>query len=357
MDRFVILNKQKEKDEIIGRDEYIARIRNLLRVNKSFCLYGPTGVGKTFLVKYALQGLNYLELTSDFVKSVDRIKTMKVHVVADDVEVYESVSLGSTILISDTVTENFECMKIEPLSLKDMVEIGSKKFPGLELEILEQCSRDAKGDIRSFLFRLENFIDAKDIFKSPKNFVYDLVCRGGCLDPRDYIGKYVNEHGYSWGIIHENYPDSSSSMTTIDNISDLMSLADIKDEEMYKGYSQNGGIIFSLFGIILPAIEIGHSLEKETMRPGSAWTKYNNYKMRYRRYQLLCNKSSLDIDALATVSQYCKSKPVVEVIPILKRYGFESADIDMMNHISLINKIKPRVLQIIKTKLKSLCKQ
>ena len=351
MDRFVIINKQKEKDEIIGREEYITRIQSLLRVNKSFCVYGPIGVGKSFLVKHALQGLNYLELTTDFVKHMDRIKTMNVHVLADDVEVCEPVSLGSTILVSDTVTENFECMKIEPLLLEDMIEIGSKKFPGLERDVLEQAFRDAKGDVRSFLFRLENFIDEKDTFKSPKNFVYDLVCRGGTLDPRDYLGKYVNEHGYSWGIIHENYPDVPG--VSVESIADLMSIADVKDVDMYNGHSLQAGSIFSLFGILLPAIQMGHALEKEKMRPGSAWTKFNNYKMRYRRYQLLCNKSSLDVDALATISQYCKSKPVDEVVPILKKYGFESADVDMMNHISLINKIKPRVLQTIKNKLKN----
>jgi hypothetical protein len=73
--------------------------------------------------------------------------------------------------------------------------------------------------------------------------------------------------------------------------------------------------------------------------------------MRHKRYQKLELKSNINIDSLMVISQYCKSSPG-EVIPMLKHYGIESADIDMMNHLSLINKIKPRVLQNIKSKLK-----
>jgi hypothetical protein len=63
-------------------------------------------------------------------------------------------------------------------------------------------------------------------------------------------------------------------------------------------------------------------------------------------------KTKIDIDSLMVISQYCKAAPN-DVKPMLQYYGIEPPDVDMMNHLSLINKMKPRVLQTIKAKLKS----
>jgi hypothetical protein len=351
MDKFVTVSRQKETEEILGRDTYVKNIQSLVASNASFCVYGSTGVGKSFLLRHALAGLNYIEITSELLKGTDfttRIKTTCVHVLADDVIVTEPLSLGSTIVVSDSMVENFECMHVEPLSCEVLVEIGLSRHPGADREKLWMHAMQAKGDVRTFLFRLDDFTDVRDMFKTPKDFVYDLVCKGGSLEPRDYVGKTVAEHGYSWGIIHENYLDASG--VDLAAIADMMSYADVKDDDIYNGYSHKA--IFSLFAVVLPAIQVDHSLDRGTMRPGSAWTKFNNYKMRHKRYQKLALKSNINIDSLMVVSQYCKSSPG-EVGPLLKYYGIESADIDMMNHLSLINKIKPRVLQSIKSKLKS----
>jgi hypothetical protein len=350
MDRFVTLHRKKE-DEIIGRDEYIKNIRSLLETNASFCVYGRPGVGKTFLISHALQGFNYIELTQDILKS-KRLQDVCIHVLVEEMDVFEPVSLGSTIVVSDGPVENFDCIRVEPLSLQDMVLLGKNKFPKLADNLIHHHAKESNGDVRTFLFRLDGFACSRDVFKSPKDFVYDLVCSGGSLDPSAYVGKHVMEHGYSWGIIHENYLDAPGA--SLEKIADMMSIADLKDEEMYNGYSS--GNIFSLFGIVLPAIEISHSLERSSMRPGSAWTKFNNYKMRFRRYNDLKIRSGMDIDKLMVLSQYCKSCPIADVLPMLQHYGIESADMDMMNHLSLIHKLKPRVLQNIKNKLKSLCK-
>ena len=352
MDKFVTVSRQKESEEITGRDSQLEYIKSLLEKNTSFCIWGSIGIGKTFLIKHALIGVQYIDLSSDFFK-IERIRDTYTHVLADGVLVSEPLSLGSTIVISDGPIENFECIKLEPLSIEDMILVGiKKKFSGIDIRTHAIISH---GDMRVFLFRLDKFVDKRDVFKSPKDFVYDLLCRDGSLDPHDYIGKTVMEHGYSWGIVHENYLDSSISGDNITSISDMMSLADIKDEDIYSGQGHNN--IFSLFGILLPSISINHTLERDSMRPGSAWTKFNNYKMRHRRYQALSGRKGfhVDIDSLMVISQYCKGK--TDVIPMLEYYGFESADIDMMNHISLINKIKPRVLQNIKTRLKLLVKE
>jgi len=347
MDRYVTIGRKKEVEEIVGREVYIQNIQSLLEKNASFCVYGASGVGKSFLVKHALQGFNYVELTHELLKS-ERLKRAHVHVLADDMEVSEPLSLGSTVLVSNDMSTEFDCIRIEPLSIQELVKLGCMRFPTLGEDIVKQYAHECKGDVRTFLFLLQDFRCTKDTFKTPKDFVYDLVCMGGSLDPISYVGKHVMEHGYSWGIVHENYIDAPN--VDLAKIADMMSIADLKDEEMYNGYSS--GNIFSLFGIVMPAIEINHSLDKSLMRPGSAWTKFNNYKMRYRRYNDLKIRSGIDVDKLMVLSQYCKSTPT-EVIPKLKHYGIESADVDMMNHLSVIHKIKPRVLQSIKSKLKS----
>ena len=307
--------------------------------------------------------MHYIDLTSElFTNSfTERLKSMNVHVVADTLDVSEPLSLGSTIVVSDKIIENLLCIKIESLSVEDIIHIGTKKFPGTNEDEVRRHAISSNGDIRTFLFHMNQFTDIKDLFKSPKDFVYDLLCQGGCLEPWDYIGRSVMEHGYSWGVVHENYLDSPCSINSMDLLADMMSYADIKDGDIYSSGYSSQKYIFSLFGILLPAIAIDHTLDRNIMRPGSAWTKFNNYKMRFRRFQSLTNRkvlTKIDVDSLMVISQYCKSKPIDGyVMNLLNFYGFESADIDMMNHISLVNKIKPRILQTIKTKLKLLAKE
>jgi len=348
MDRYVTFIRQKINEEIIGRDSYIKNIQNLLDSNSSFCVYGELGVGKTFLLEHVLNGTNYIEMTSELLKGsfLERIKNTQIHVLVDDLEITEPLSLGSTIIVSNKIVENFNCMKIEPLSIEEIVSIGLKKVPTLKRETIQELAEESNGNIRNFLYSLDNFSDYRDLFMSPKDIVYNLICKDGELNPLEYVGETIAEHGYSWGIIHENYLDSN--VENIEIITECMSLADIKDVDLYNGYSHTS--IFSLIAVVIPAILINHSLEKETMRPGSAWTKFNNFKMRYRRYQSLTNRkipAKMDIDSLMVISQYCKHNQS-KALEIMKTYGFETADIDMMNHITLTNKIKPRVLQNIK---------
>jgi hypothetical protein len=349
MDRFVTIRPQKINEEIIGRDVYLKNIKSLLESNASFCVYGDLGVGKSFLLDHVLHGVNHIELTSEMLKNtsfLERIKNTKVHVLLDELEVLEPLSQGSTIIISNKIVENFNCMKIEPLSLENIISIGIKKFPNKKRECIREAALESNGNLRNFLFSLDNFEDFRDLFMTPKDIVHNLVCKGGELNPSDYIGEAISEHGYTWGIIHENYLDANTK--NFDSLADCMSIADIRDEDLYNGYSYAS--IFSLFGVIIPAISIDHTLDKESIRPGSAWTKFNNFKMRHHRYQSLTNRkisAKMDVDSLMVISQYCKTNQP-KALEIMKSYGFETADIDMMNHISLSNKIKPRVLQNIK---------
>ena len=51
MDKFVTVSRQKESEEITGRDTQLEYIKSLLEKNTSFCIWGSIGIGKTFLIK------------------------------------------------------------------------------------------------------------------------------------------------------------------------------------------------------------------------------------------------------------------------------------------------------------------
>jgi hypothetical protein len=90
-------------------------------------------------------------------------------------------------------------------------------------------------------------------------------------------------------MVHENYLDSprdplslcewydDSSVLTLartDTCSLRMSLADTQDD-----YSKSA-MFFSFLGILVPSILLKKSLNPDSIRPGSSWTKYNNHKVR-----------------------------------------------------------------------------
>ena len=142
-----------------------------------------------------------------------------------------------------------------------------------------------------------------------------------------------------------------------------MSLADTQDD-----YAKSAGF-FSFLGIIIPSILLKKSLKEKDIRPGSSWTKFNNYKVRFgephrkmnsltlftqmraKKFAAMSRKMPLDVDALSVLNIYChKNDP--DVIDRFKAYGLESGDLDVMNHLMLINKLKPKALTALKKKLK-----
>ena len=73
--------------------------------------------------------------------------------------------------------------------------------------------------------------------------------------------------------------------------------------------------------------------------------------MRAKKFSAMSSKYKVDIDSLTVLHQYClKGHP--EAISKLKSYGFESSDLDVMNHLMLSNKMKPRALLALKKKMK-----
>jgi len=229
-----------------------------------------------------------------------------------------------------------------------MVTLGRHQFPRETVRRLEQLARESRGNVRNFLYSIQ-FPGKRDLFKSPKDFISDLLCESD-VNPLDFMGQSITEHGYIWDIVHENYVDSKNSDLVF--MSESMSLADVLDTEIYKG---NWYLIplFSTVSTVMPAHQINHTLSRDKLRSGSSWTKFGNFKMRDIKYRSMSNRCNLvmDIDSLVTLRQYCQTDKK-KALDLCRHYKLTSSDMDVMNHLALSNKLKPKDLQSIKKSLK-----
>ena len=340
MDKFVTVRAQK--DSCTLTPSQIRYIHKIQRAGRQVCVYGDSGVGKTFLVRRALEGTSCIEVTTkgDFSETTATL-------FFDDVVYHEEVfSLGKQIVVSRKRLDDFpEYIEIQPLPDEEMRTIAYKYFEG---DIDTETVTKARGNIRNFLTDLDISLGFRDEFPTPRDLVVSLMCRGHTGDPMALLGQVVPEHGYSCGIVHENYLDAEGS--SLLDVAEWLSLADLQDENLYHGTASDT-VLFSLCGILAPAIYVNHTLDD--LRPGSAWTKFNNFKMRDKKVTSMTNRkvrAVMDPDSLDVLSLYCiKGHP--DAISKLKSYGLGPADIDVMNHV-VTHKMKPRQVQAIKKKLK-----
>jgi hypothetical protein len=370
MDKFLSLKNPTKKSDYIGNQEVYEVIKRIVETNDTVCLYGDSGVGKTFLISRIMTGLNWVDLNYELIKSpefMERLKYSDCHVVIDDLEsdvhlmkdIFECVrsggklSKGSLVIVARNIGKIDFCnsVKFEYIDIPTMVTIGRRNFPKEPLRRLETLASASKGNVRNFLYSV-NFADSRDIFKTPKDFICDLLCSDSNVNPLDHFGKSIQEHGYIWDIVHENYPSSSNSDITF--MSESMSLADVIDTEIYKG---NWELVplFSTVSTVMPAFQINHTLERSAIKSGSAWTKYGNFKMRDMKFKAISKRShyKLDVDALMLLRTYCQAPDKTKALEICREYKLTSSDIDVINHLALVNKLKPKEMQAIKKVLKA----
>ena len=158
----------------------------------------------------------------------------------------------------------------------------------------------------------------------------------------------MEEHGYSTGIVHENYVD----VHDIDmvQISEDLSVADVYDNEVYQG---NWELLpyFCHHGIVSPALDINHRLFREVVRPGSSWTKFNNFKMRSNKLKVIMGRCRhLSLDTLHYIRAMCLADPD-SIVETLIYYKLIPPDLDVMNHLGALTKIKPKVVKKLKKEL------
>lgn len=369
MDKFVINNVRKEKIDFLCNQDVYDIVNKTIEINETICLYGDSGVGKTFLVQNLLDNKKWVDLTHEVIKSNDfmeRLKDTDCHVVIDDLEsdvhlvkdIFENIktgkklSKGSLIIIARNTNKIDFCKGVfcEPIDIPTMITIARRQFPNETLVKLESLAKKSNGNIRNFLFSI-NFDEKRDIFKVPKEFISDLLCKHSSQDPREYIGQSIMEHGYIWDIVHENYIDADTDLDLV-YISECMSQSDIIDTTIYNG---NWELIpfFSTVSTIIPSIMINHSI-KGPLRSGSAWTKFGNYKMRHLKYTSMSNRSTynLDINTLMLIKTYCQTDKQ-KTLEIFKEYKLNSSDVDVINHLAVVSKLKPKEIQALKKVLKT----
>jgi hypothetical protein len=343
MDKFVKI-KNKNNLNLFGRETIYYSLLEYIKRLDTICLYGPSGIGKTFLVNQ----FNLVEFPNDIIKSKN-----------DTVNFLEKIGKSRTILVDDVDTESVgwkeivervkdhsflivvqkiykidfcDCIQLEPYSPEHMIEISG--HPECSLEKVKKFN----GNVREFLLSFD-FDGERDIFNSPKDTVHNLLCPCD-TNPSEWLGRIIEDHGYSWGIVHENYRD-------LDNIPECMSLADIYDHRIYMG---DWDMIkyFCHEAVIRPAIHNKQSLCRETMRPGSAWTKFNNMKMRHNKILDIQRRQKtwmIDVDSLRFLHLF-------RDIDQLKHYGITSSDMDIINHLTFGNKLKAKDLMKVKKKLR-----
>ena len=384
MDRFITTvpnkNNQRAPPRFYGNAAAVERIQSAIDANRTVCVHGESGTGKTFLVlDILLKNKNVVEITGSHIRSklhavelCEKLSMSYAHVVVDDVdtETYGfrelvdrqgKLSRGCMIILARApiLSLKCECVELKLLSVNELVNFAKDRFPCKGIADVIRLAKLSRGNIRDLISSFETE-DRKDVFKTPQMFMRDLVCKKHVRseNPSDYIGKRIDEHGYSWGIIHENYVDSEEVLCNFSDIADWMSMADVLDSAVYDGNWEMLEM-FSLYGIVMPAIHLNHSLDTDTMRPGSAWTKYSNFKMRSSKYRSIYGRSArvkLDLDTLQLLHAYCMKDPAA-ALPILKNYRITPDDINVINHLSLITKLKPRALCTIKKLMQQQCAQ
>jgi hypothetical protein len=78
--------------------------------------------------------------------------------------------------------------------------------------------------------------------------------------------------------------------------------------------------------------------------------------MRLSKIKNIQNKQKrikIDVDLFFLIRNHILNDSEDEIIKIFKHYNFESQDLDILNHLYILNKIKPKVLNNLKKKLKN----
>jgi hypothetical protein len=247
---------------------------------------------------------------------------------------------GQFIVTSQVVPKfDFE-IEVREFPVKTFEEIKSL-CPGATDENIHT----SKGDLRWVFMSLEFTSDSRDDFNSPREFVTDLVSMYSKVNPVQFIGHPVCEPGNMASILNANYVDGPKARLDFALIADYFSQADVIEDSVFSG-SWDLLPYFNLFGCILPAVAIGHTL-KPPLKPGSTWTKYQNICMRNKKIKSMSHRvprMDLDLDALMLMRDMAEDGNY----EILREYGIQPQDVDVMSHLSPLRKLKPKALSTIK---------
>ena len=351
MDAFVKIKTQKKTTEYTLHNKEISIIKDCLKHGKNIMLCGAPGTGKTFIARYVLDESNSIDITED-IKLANDIKNSNMHILLDDYrhdvlaqrQIVESISEGkcitnrSVLVCSDSICllPNFELVII-PKRTPDVINTLAPIKNEHTMAMAIKC----KGNLHNFIEYI-NFSDEKDEFIEPKELASIVLCKKKVEKKMDVS----SEHGHVWGVIHENYPDSAN--VNANKIAIGLSDADIFDTSIYKG-DWHSMLFFSNSVIDTPIYNLGEPLDATKLRPGSFWTKFGNYKMRSQKFENIKSRSGCKShDQLYLLRLYASNGDM----DMYTSYGLTPQDFDVINHLSVGNKLKPREVSQIKKKIK-----
>jgi hypothetical protein len=354
MDSFVKVTPQKKKSCTTLHNDEISQLRRYLTEGKNVFICGPTGSGKTFIIDSVLDISNSVELHAEmFLKKNTLFTETRLHMFIDGYEssihpfknLIDKISSGETkgsLVVTSTevhMLPNFELIVIPRRTPADIATLA----PVDPLAAAAAASK-CKGNIRNFFDYLE-YSDTKDIFKTAKDIVHDVLCTPGPFD----LSQTIHEHGHICDVIHGNYLLSKGC--DVAKVVESLSIADMYDSLMYKGVWDFMPYYITA-GIATPKHYMGSVMQADALKAGSTWTKYGNYKMRLQKLKhIQCNHSTLlGIDELAVLRLYAASgnlEPLIE-------YKLTPNDFDVMNHLALGNKLKPCEVMRVKKKMRTL---
>lgn len=312
------------------------------------CVYGRSGIGKTYMVDHELPDhvhvdhavLKSKQMTIDF---FERLKYTDAAVIIDDWEgladligvreITGPVSQGPLVIIAQTAVKlTPDTILYElPVMTPDQIEKLAPTHPKAK-DLAVSC----RGDVRFFLRSLTHASDAPDAFKTSREIVTDLVM---CPKPSKYLETTLHEHGYVWNMVQENYVDTKGiTIETCAEITESMSIADMYDTKIYAdGVWETLMPYFVLTGCVTPCHLMNQKLNPVRMRAGAMWTKFQNVCMRRKKI----HETGLSHDELQTVRAYVEHGDY----RLLDEYKLDAASIDVMNHIVIGQKLKPKAVE------------
>jgi hypothetical protein len=357
MDSFIKIVAQKNLEKVYTiHTKKIELIRKYIREGKNVFICGAIGVGKSFILKEVLEGLNSVELLPEHMKTkclfLPFIRPSTKHVYIDDYDpvfkpIVEKVSDGDRIsrgslLITTTnmcMYPNFETVFIPKHKPEALLTLVDKVTPQIEA-----AANSCNGNIRTF-FSYSDGYDATDDFKTPKEFIADVLCDTNPIQIHDSI----SEHGHVWDIFQENYVNSKG--VDVERITKSFSDADFYDSHIYTHGSWGLMPYFVLHALTIPKHSLGEPLDREKIRPGSCWTKLGNYKMRKQKFEEIKKKSrlGLGVEELCLLKKYAERGDLSKLVD----YGISPQDFDVINHLAVGNSLKSRDVTKVKKALKN----
>lgn len=357
MDSFIKVVPQKKTEKVHTiHSKKIELIRKYIKAGKNVFICGAIGVGKSFILREALEGLNSVELLAEHMKSkslfLPFIRPSTKHVYIDDYDpvfksIVESVSDGDRIsrgslLITTTnmcMYPNFETVFIPKHKPEVLLTLVDEITPQIEAS-----AANCNGNIRNFFSYAEGY-DLMDSFKTPKEFIADVLCDPSPIEIHDSI----SEHGHVWDIFQENYLNSVG--VDIERTTTSFSDADFYDTHIYSHGAWNLMPYFVLNALTIPKHSLGEPLERDKIRPGSCWTKLGNYKMRKQKFEEIKKKSrlGLGVEELCLLKNYAEKGDLSQLVD----YKITPQDFDVINHLAVGNNLKSRDVTKVKKALKN----